>query len=305
MLPLVSICIPAYNQPEKLVFLLNSIRNQSFTTYEVIVSDDSNNDSVKVLCEEFKDLNIKYVRNTPAKGTPDNWNHAIDVARGTWIKLMHHDDYFYDSESLGHFVAFAEKNPTAEFIYSLTSILYYPSNHRSPYKVDKQLHEAIAQHPAYLFHQNIIGSPSVTFFRKSDFIRFDTHLKWLVDIEYYHRIADDKSIGRIDKMLVETIASDTQLTQYMQGNPEFELTEFFYCYHKFYDKSNRLNKKIWNLRMFDLMRNYGICHSLEITKYLAGKPVPFSLSIYFLVCKVSKRLANSLAYRLNKFSLKD
>ncbi|MFN5318288.1 MAG: glycosyltransferase family 2 protein [Bacteroidia bacterium] len=305
MLPLVSICIPAYNQPEKLVFLLNSIRNQSFTSYEVIVSDDSNNDSVEVLCKEFKDLNIKYLRNTIAKGTPENWNHAIDAACGSWIKIMHHDDYFYDTEALGNFVAFAEKNPKAEFIFCLTSILYYPSNHRTPYKVDQKLLDAIDQNPAYLFHQNIIGSPSVTFFRKSDFIRFDTNLKWLVDIEYYHRIADKKSIGRIDKMLVETIASDTQLTQYMQGNPEFELTEFFYCYHKFYGESNRLNKKIWNMRMFDLMRTYSISDSKQITRFLNGLSMPFTLSMYFLIFKLNKRLANSIAFRLNKFNLRD
>ena len=305
MLPLVSICIPAYNQPEKLVFLLNSIRNQTFTSYEVSVSDDSNNDAVETLCGEFKDLNISYLRNNPAKGTPENWNHAIDSARGTWIKLMHHDDYFYDAEALGNFVAFAEKNPKVEFIFCLTSILYYPSNNRTPYKVNQRLLEAIPKNPAYLFHQNIIGSPSVTFFRKTDFIRFDANLKWLVDIEYYHRISGKKSIGRIDKILVETIASDSQLTQYMQGNPEYELTEFFYCYYKFYGKSNRMNKKIWNMRLFELMRNYSITNSQQIKKYLSGHSIPFALAVYFLIFKVNKRLANSLAYRLNKFNLTD
>jgi glycosyltransferase involved in cell wall biosynthesis len=301
MNPLVSICIPTYNQPDKLIYLLESIRSQTFKSYEVLVSDDSNTDSVEILCRDYSDLNIRYIRNSPAKGTPENWNYAITLAKGTWIKIMHHDDYFYSDASLQEFVAYTNLNPEVKFVYCLTSILYHASNCREPYKIDTSILNSIHRIPAYLFHINVIGSPSVCFFRKADFEAFDKNLKWLVDIEYYYRMLIGKKVGRIDEILIETIASESQLTQHMQGNPEFELTEFFYCYNKFYPKADRINRRILNLRMFNLIWHYNIKSKKELIRFAHVIPLPKILLFYFNLCKLNTRLANSLAYRLHKF----
>jgi glycosyltransferase involved in cell wall biosynthesis len=304
MSPLVSICIPTYNQPDKLIYLLDSIRSQTFTSFEVLVSDDSNNDSVEHLCRKYEDLNIRYIRNAPAKGTPENWNYAISQAKGTWIKIMHHDDYFYSESSLKKFVAYSNQHPEVEFIYCLTSILNHPSNRRAPYKIDTHILNAIVRIPAYLFHINVIGSPSVSFFRKADFESFNKNLKWLVDIEYYHRMILSKNVGRIDEMLVETIASESQLTRHMQGNPEFELTEFFYCYNTFYSNADRINRKILNMRMFNLIWLYDIKNKNELNRFAQGIQVPKVLRFYFYLRIINARIANSLAYRLHKFDVK-
>ena len=57
-MPLISICIPAYNRTTYLKRLFESIVDQVFKDFEVIVSDDSPNDSVKDLCAvSFPNLN--------------------------------------------------------------------------------------------------------------------------------------------------------------------------------------------------------------------------------------------------------
>src|SRR5687767_9673514 len=101
----VSICIPAYNQVEFLRKTLNSILNQNFQDYEIIISDDFQDNSVKKLLLEF-DLKgkMKYYQNNPSFGSPKNWNFSISKAQGEYIKILHHDDFFTTSECLAKFV---------------------------------------------------------------------------------------------------------------------------------------------------------------------------------------------------------
>ena len=45
-MPFISICIPTYNSGEKLLRLLKSIEQQTFTNFEIVISDDSNNHDI-------------------------------------------------------------------------------------------------------------------------------------------------------------------------------------------------------------------------------------------------------------------
>ena len=77
-----SICIPAYKRIDYLKRLLLSIERQSYKNFEVIVSDDSDDNSVYNLLQTFNKLvSIQYFKNTPSLGTPANWNSAISELR--------------------------------------------------------------------------------------------------------------------------------------------------------------------------------------------------------------------------------
>ena len=81
--PLISICVPAYKKPEFVVRLLDAVLRQSYKQVEVILSDDSPDDGVKIAIEPYKtELRIQYYQNTPALGSPKNWNRAIEKATG-------------------------------------------------------------------------------------------------------------------------------------------------------------------------------------------------------------------------------
>lgn len=303
MLPLISICIPTYNQADKLKFLLDSIRLQTFRDFEVIVSDDSDSDDVSLLCKSYSDLPIAYYRNEPAKGSPENWNYAISLAKGTWIKLMHHDDYFAVPHALATFISCADENEDAEFFYAGTSILYFTSKRKEVYIVDQSILSRIAEIPTYLFFKNLIGSPSVTFFRTRDVIQFDNQLKWLVDIEAYLRFLHLKKVFQIKEVLIETIASESQLTEVMRDNPHYELTEYLYCYRTHYRKSTLINKRILNTRLIILLNQFNIHTKSDLLPYYKNHKIPTTANVYFFLCRFNKRFAFSLIYRINKFNL--
>src|SRR5690349_21816174 len=99
--PFISICIPAYKQRDYVERLIKSILVQTFTDFEVIITDDSPDQSIQTLAEEYQEaLLIRYISNRPALGTPGNWNSAIRHARGEWIKLIHDDDWLASTTSL-------------------------------------------------------------------------------------------------------------------------------------------------------------------------------------------------------------
>ena len=64
----VSICVPAYKNPVGVERLLGSIKVQSFTDYEVVVTDDSPDGSVEEVVRRAEVPGIVYVRNAVRKG---------------------------------------------------------------------------------------------------------------------------------------------------------------------------------------------------------------------------------------------
>jgi len=121
---LVSICIPAFNQPDYLKRLLESIFIQTFNNYEIVITDDSNNDKISKLVEFYSDIRVHYYKNSKSLGSPNNWNFALQCATGKYIKIMHHDDWFKDEFSLENFVNSIEENNDC-FVFSQSESFNY------------------------------------------------------------------------------------------------------------------------------------------------------------------------------------
>ena len=99
-MPFFSICIPAYKNYEFLSRLLDSIIIQTFTDYEVIITDDSPDDETAFLInEKYKDYNFQYFKTRFAWDSRE-WNEGVRRSQGQWIKLMHDDDWFCTEHAL-------------------------------------------------------------------------------------------------------------------------------------------------------------------------------------------------------------
>lgn len=175
-MPKVSICIPVYEMDNAKEFLernLKSIYIQSFDDYEIVISDDSENDNLKIWISTL-DLPIKYVKNEGSHSMAHNTNNAIEHASGEFIKILFQDDYFYDSNALGNIVK--HFTPTYEWLvtgctHSLDGVNTY--NDHKPY---------------YSESDNTIGSPSVLTFRREVTERFDPNFHWALDLDLYKRM---------------------------------------------------------------------------------------------------------------------
>ena len=110
--PLVSICIPTYNRPELLERAVRSCLAQTFTDFEVIITDNSDNDASRDLVTRLADPRIRYYKNETNVGPWANGNRAAALATGRHIKFLMDDDLI-KPEFLARTVEALEKHPSA------------------------------------------------------------------------------------------------------------------------------------------------------------------------------------------------
>ena len=91
---MISILIPVYNAEKYLKLCIESILNQTYGNFEIVVLDDGSNDSSLSICEEFfkRDNRIK-VHSQENKGIAETRNILLNLAKGEYIMFVDSDDY--------------------------------------------------------------------------------------------------------------------------------------------------------------------------------------------------------------------
>lgn len=94
MSPLVSVIMPAYNSERYITDAIESVVQQTYTNWELIVIDDgSSDDTVRRIEEQAaKDLRIRFYKNEKNIGVSETRNKAISLANGEWIAFLDSDD---------------------------------------------------------------------------------------------------------------------------------------------------------------------------------------------------------------------
>lgn len=114
----VSLCIPTYNRPETLRQLINSYLKQEYSNKELVVSDDTRNDSIRNLIEEFNEDSIKYFHNDPGIGFYGNLLKAMERASGKYIIILGDDDVLLNTHVFSDYAKIFDTKPAVGFIYS-------------------------------------------------------------------------------------------------------------------------------------------------------------------------------------------
>ena len=94
-LPAISVCIPTYNGAKYIAQTIESILNQTFTDFEIIVSDDGSSDKTLEIVGSFNDPRIVRIDRLSKVGAEANWNNAVATASASLVKLVCQDDLLY------------------------------------------------------------------------------------------------------------------------------------------------------------------------------------------------------------------
>jgi glycosyltransferase involved in cell wall biosynthesis len=116
MLPKVSIGLPTYNRPEMLEKAVESIRRQSFSDFELVISDNCSPDPrVFEMCTEWAkaDARIRYFRQESNLGPLDNFLWVFNTTRGP-LFMWASDDDLWDREFLKRAVDTLSANPSID-----------------------------------------------------------------------------------------------------------------------------------------------------------------------------------------------
>ena len=94
MRPMVSIVVPIYNAEQYLRRCVDSILNQEYTDFELLLVNDGSTDASGDICEEYGDQDPRVIviqkENT---GVSDSRNRALDRARGKYLQFLDSDDW--------------------------------------------------------------------------------------------------------------------------------------------------------------------------------------------------------------------
>lgn len=117
MKPKVSIVLPTYNRGNIfLIKAINSVLNQSFKDFELIIIDDASTDETKKIISKFNDKRIHYIKNEKNHGEYWSTNYGISLAQGSYLTWVHSDDVM-PPDSLLLRIKALEKNKKLDFVH--------------------------------------------------------------------------------------------------------------------------------------------------------------------------------------------
>ena len=114
---LVSIIMPSYNTASYIKETIQSVLNQTYQNWELIIVDDCSTDNTDEVLGTIKDPRIRYFKNDKNSGAAVSRNKALREARGQWIAFLDSDDLWMP-EKLEKQIHFMEKN---DYSFSYTN----------------------------------------------------------------------------------------------------------------------------------------------------------------------------------------
>ncbi|HTA63688.1 MAG TPA: glycosyltransferase family 2 protein [Bacteroidia bacterium] len=240
---LVSICIPTYNGGAYLEACLQSVCQQTYTDFEILICDDCSIDNTVEIVETFqkKDSRIKLIISEKNLGLVGNWNRCMELANGEWIKFVFQDDLILPTclESMLQAV-----NRNSQMIVCEREYLFEESistNIRNMYTKSPRLYKLLGDEKIkYVsvqclstliknyFPSNFIGEPTSIMIKKSVIDQiglFNPKITQLCDIEYCLRVGIKYGFTYMPDKLVNFRVHEKSTTQ--KNNSEKYFTSVF------------------------------------------------------------------------------
>lgn len=200
--PKVSVLIPAYNYAHYLSEAIDSVLGQTYKNFELIVVDNCSTDNTEEIVNNYAkhDTRIKFVRNQENIGMYRNYNQALLLATGDYIKFLNADDKF-EPTLLEKFVNILENDTTISVVTSCRQ--YFGSKNDvliPPFKGKVESTTAIL---SSLKKGNWIGEPTTVMFRRENLNLglFDISLLMFADQDMWLRHLRVGNLYVIDEVL--------------------------------------------------------------------------------------------------------
>lgn len=208
-----SILLPVYNAEAFIRESIQSLLNQSFSDYELLIVDDCSTDKSYQEILKFSDKRISVFKNDTNKGIVYSLNYLLSIAKGQFIALMHADDIAIRDRMLEQ-VNFLNQNTDIDLVGTDAHLI-----DRAGTLIGKTLHNA-SDHDtlsATLYFNNCFVHPSICirrtlveqglFLYKENYLAVEDYKLW-TDI-----VANGARVSNINKPLMQYRIHDEQTFQ--------------------------------------------------------------------------------------------
>ena len=202
--PLVSVIVRTCGRPNVLRETLISLRNQTYKNIEVVIVEDGENKSEKMIKEEFSDLNIVYKATGEKQGRCKVGNLGMELSSGKYLNFLDDDDLFF-ADHVETLVQALEKHIEYKIAYSTSFETKIEVKSREPkYEYVEESRVVVHNRPfsrIRLLDINLFPIQAVMFERSiyEKFGGFDLELDNLEDWEMWQRYSTENTYLYVPK----------------------------------------------------------------------------------------------------------
>jgi glycosyltransferase involved in cell wall biosynthesis len=264
--PKVSVCVPVYNTVKYIKEAIDSILNQSYNEFELVIVDNCSTDGTSEILRTYHDSRIRLFRNECTVSVPKNWNKCLEYAEGDYVAIYHADDIYYPN-IVEEEAAVLDKYPDVGAVFAFADYLYMekiPNREMVMPNIFKEINIYDAKETINLVmrYASIFFCPTVMM-RKSIIARVggynDHDYKWTFDLDMWLKLSRKSKLCIINKRLMKYRISASQ------GSSGFEASGHREHY-KAVDRYLRMNNILhwFNINLlFYLKAKYGIGRKIK------------------------------------------
>lgn len=184
---LFSIIIPTFNSAQIVPECLESILNQSFKAFEILIIDGGSTDNTLEIIKNFDDERIK-ILSEPDNGIYDAMNKGIKMAKGEWLYFLGSDDLLYDENVLNDIQTEIHKHKV-DVIYG--NVLMKPTNriYDGEFTYEKMQTTTLC-HQAIFYKKQIFNDFGLYNIRYKVLADHDMNLNWLFSNKHKNLFVD-------------------------------------------------------------------------------------------------------------------
>jgi len=251
-----SVIIPTYNRLNLLKRAVNSVLDQSFKDFEIIIVDDCSTDGTWEWLKSIKDKKIRVYRNNYNSGRSFSRNFGADKSNYDFLCFLDDDDEWLPSHLINFHELF-KKHPNLKLAFSG----YYKTNgdkkKKAAFSNINTTEQLIILKDFYANnYQDVMMLPSCGVIKKTIFLqngRFNTNIRngYGEDIELFTKVALIYKIGFTNRytVLYFTLSNERKLINNTLISDIIDLNQF-----KEYEKQNSSLKKWLDLNRFSIAR---------------------------------------------------
>ncbi|MGH7835786.1 MAG: glycosyltransferase family 2 protein [Candidatus Binatia bacterium] len=207
--PTVSVVIPTYNRARLIGRSVQSVLNQSYSDFEVLVIDDGSTDATAGVLGGFRDQRIRYIRLANNSGAGAARNVGIRMSRGKFIAFQDSDDEWLSEKLARHMSVFEHSSPKLGVVYSDMQRIRTDGSvayHASPALVPGRLVNPVQQ----FYQPYMLGVQSTVMKRECLDAAgyFNEQFRALEDLELFIRLSKAFDFYRIPEPLVRYYETD-------------------------------------------------------------------------------------------------
>lgn len=313
-MPTISVVIPSYNHEKYISEAIQSVLDQTYQDFEIVITDDGSSDNSVNLIKEFTDPRIKLFVFSENKGACLAVNNCIENSTGEFIALLNSDDVFLPNK-LETQLNFLNSHPEIGAVFSYAKIINDNSNDfegEHPYKnIFIQPNRNRFEWLNYFFYNgNCLCHPTI-FIRRECYKNvglYDPRFAQLPDFDFWVRLCQKYEIHIIPEELIcfrvrdnEANASGNRLENHIRATAELPQIYNNFLSVEVVSHLTEIFPEINQIEIFnDLEKTNNNIHQYLIAKLMLNIEIftvkYFALSVIFDKLN-SKDIQNILSYK--------